>query len=507
MAAVAVGAEPVVAVDAARRSSTSRARSGRRTASSGAGAPEATAEAVREVSGGGVDYAIEATGRPEAMEAAFLSTRNRGAAVLIGIPRADAVLTLPALTIPRMERRVLGSIYGSTKPERDFSHALDLYRDGRLAARSPRLPSAAARGGRARIRAHALRRCGRVVLWRLMNLDELDGRIGEGWSGEAPNGWHVNVVLARRGSPTAAAAISMLAHPAPGHTPVLVCVGPTQADYEPVWPPTLMMNKATATDDRHQTLTWGAAQLGIAQGVLDAVADGLRRGERRPARARRVLGRPRRRRRDCAPGREPRGDAQGDRHLRRGSGPERGRRARRAPRLAAQPVLLGRVSRCASRRSRRGATATRSIRPIRVAWDPVPRTHQEATVAIVRSDDGVEGYASGDALPDRELLERLLVGVDPADRRQCTGSARPSTCTTVATGPRGGGLGPRRRGRSGSRSGSCSAADASGSSRTRRAASWSRRTSVRSGASRCAIGRRAPSRSVSIRRTGGSICP
>ena len=32
---------------------------------------------------------------------------------------------------------------------------------------------------------------------------------------------------------------------------------------------------------------------------------------------------------------------------------------------------------------------------------------------IVRSDDGVEGYASGDALPDRELLERLLVGVDP----------------------------------------------------------------------------------------------
>jgi 5,6,7,8-tetrahydromethanopterin hydro-lyase len=105
--------------------------------------------------------------------------------------------------------------------------------------------------------------------------DELDGRIGEGWSGEAPNGSHVNVVLARRGSPTAAATVSMLAHPTPGHTPVLVCVGPTQAEYEPVWPPTLMMNKATALEDRHQTLTWGAAQLGIGQGVLDAVADGL----------------------------------------------------------------------------------------------------------------------------------------------------------------------------------------------------------------------------------------
>jgi len=108
-----------------------------------------------------------------------------------------------------------------------------------------------------------------------MSSDDLDGRLGEGWSGVVPDGSHVNVVLARRGSPTAAAAISMLARPSPGHTPVLVCVGETPQQYEPVWPPTLMMNKATATDERHQTITWGAAQLGIAQGVLDAVADGL----------------------------------------------------------------------------------------------------------------------------------------------------------------------------------------------------------------------------------------
>jgi formaldehyde-activating enzyme len=108
-----------------------------------------------------------------------------------------------------------------------------------------------------------------------VELDELDGKIGEGWGGTSPNGAHLNVVLARRGSPTAAAAVSMLAHPTPGHTPVLVCVGPAQQSYEPVLPPTLMMNKATALEDRHQTITWGAAQLGIGQGVLDAVADGL----------------------------------------------------------------------------------------------------------------------------------------------------------------------------------------------------------------------------------------
>jgi formaldehyde-activating enzyme len=106
--------------------------------------------------------------------------------------------------------------------------------------------------------------------------DELDGRIGQGWGGPGgPNGSHVNVVLARRGSPTAAAALGMFAHPSPGHTPVAVCVGPDQPSYEPVWPPTLMMNKSTALEDPLQTITWGAAQLGIGQGVLDAVADGL----------------------------------------------------------------------------------------------------------------------------------------------------------------------------------------------------------------------------------------
>ena len=76
---------------------------------------------------------------------------------------------------------------------------------------------------------------------------ELDGRIGEGWGGVKPNGSHVNVVLAARGSPTFAAAIGMFTHPSPGHTPVLVCVGPDEASYEPIWPPTLMMNKATAS--------------------------------------------------------------------------------------------------------------------------------------------------------------------------------------------------------------------------------------------------------------------
>jgi len=106
--------------------------------------------------------------------------------------------------------------------------------------------------------------------------NDFDGRIGEGWGGEpGPNGAHVNVVLADRGSATAAALIGTFTTPTPGHTPILVVVGEAQDRYELVWPPTIMINKATAIEERHQTITWGAGQLGIAQGVLDAVADEL----------------------------------------------------------------------------------------------------------------------------------------------------------------------------------------------------------------------------------------
>jgi Zn-dependent alcohol dehydrogenase len=132
LGAVAAGAQPVVAVDVADAKLALAEELGATHAVPWAGDAEATAERVVDVTGGGVDYAIEATGRPEAALAAFLSTRARGAAVLIGIPGADATITLPALPIPRLERRILGSVYGSSRPERDFPALLELYRRGRL---------------------------------------------------------------------------------------------------------------------------------------------------------------------------------------------------------------------------------------------------------------------------------------------------------------------------------------------------------------------------------------
>jgi len=101
-------------------------------------------------------------------------------------------------------------------------------------------------------------------------IEDFDGRIGEAWSGDIPNGSHINLVLAERGSATAAVAVSALANPRPGHAPVVVCLGAGNAER----PVTIMTNKATAEEELHQLITWGAAQLGIGQGVMDAVADG-----------------------------------------------------------------------------------------------------------------------------------------------------------------------------------------------------------------------------------------
>jgi Zn-dependent alcohol dehydrogenase len=132
LGATAVAANPTVAVDVSEEKLEGALRLGATRGVLWAGSAEATADAVREATGGGVDYAIEATGRPEAMLAAFLSTRARGAAVLVGIARPDAVVPLPAGEVPRKERRLLGSAYGSARPERDFPAILDLYRRGRL---------------------------------------------------------------------------------------------------------------------------------------------------------------------------------------------------------------------------------------------------------------------------------------------------------------------------------------------------------------------------------------
>ena len=95
--------------------------------------------------------------------------------------------------------------------------------------------------------------------------------MGEGFSGGGPNAAHVNAVLGRKGGPVETAWATALATPRQGHVPFAVVLRPNM----PVKPLTLFVNKADVRGDRHAALTWGAAQAGVARGVLDAVADGV----------------------------------------------------------------------------------------------------------------------------------------------------------------------------------------------------------------------------------------
>ena len=94
--------------------------------------------------------------------------------------------------------------------------------------------------------------------------------MGEGFAGSGPSAAHVNTVLGRKGGPVETAWATALATPRQGHIPFVAVLRPNM----PVKPATLFVNKADIRGDRHAELTWGAAQAGVAQGVLEAVADG-----------------------------------------------------------------------------------------------------------------------------------------------------------------------------------------------------------------------------------------
>lgn len=95
-------------------------------------------------------------------------------------------------------------------------------------------------------------------------------QIGEAFIGIGADAAHVNTILGSKGGPVEVAFATALATPRPGHVAFLTVIRPGL----PVKPFTLFVNKAELSSPRHSRLTWGAAQAGVASGVLGAVAGG-----------------------------------------------------------------------------------------------------------------------------------------------------------------------------------------------------------------------------------------
>jgi alcohol dehydrogenase len=130
LAALASGARDVIAIDVLE-SKLDFARSLGATLVVNANDPDGI-QKVKRATHGGVDYAFEMAGAIAALELAYRITRRGGTTVTAGLPRAQSVWPLPAVSLIAEERTIKGSYIGSCVPARDIPRYIALYQQGRL---------------------------------------------------------------------------------------------------------------------------------------------------------------------------------------------------------------------------------------------------------------------------------------------------------------------------------------------------------------------------------------
>ena len=129
-AAAAAGASPIIAIDVREeRLGAAIAMGATRAVNASTNDPVA---AIADLCPGGVDAAIEASGRPDVMRQALESVRPRGgAAVIVGNARFGEVLQLDPRQF-NQGKRLLGTWGGDSQPERDFGRYCELAATGKL---------------------------------------------------------------------------------------------------------------------------------------------------------------------------------------------------------------------------------------------------------------------------------------------------------------------------------------------------------------------------------------
>ena len=89
-------------------------------------------EAVKELTGGGVDFSFEAIGLKATAEQAWGMLRPRGTATIIGMVPFGTKIEIPGHEVFMQEKVLRGSMMGSNQFRLDMPRFIDLYLDGRL---------------------------------------------------------------------------------------------------------------------------------------------------------------------------------------------------------------------------------------------------------------------------------------------------------------------------------------------------------------------------------------
>lgn len=92
--------------------------------------------AIQRLTGGyGADYAFEVIGMASTIRQAYDAVRKGGTAVVVGVAQEDEVVSFSAPALMRSGKRLLGSVYGSTRPHVDFPKIIDLFMEGKIKLR------------------------------------------------------------------------------------------------------------------------------------------------------------------------------------------------------------------------------------------------------------------------------------------------------------------------------------------------------------------------------------
>jgi len=89
-------------------------------------------EQVRELTGGGVDYAFEVIGNGKTVEQAIQMTRVAGTACVVGMAPQGSQATFDPLLLVTKETKLIGTWYGSARPRIDFPRMVELTLAGKL---------------------------------------------------------------------------------------------------------------------------------------------------------------------------------------------------------------------------------------------------------------------------------------------------------------------------------------------------------------------------------------